>query len=340
MALAIVSVLVWLAVFGVRLARLRRAAGEAKAEEELTTLVLDQLSGYAPSAERFGALPRWKRALLLRILQNLIEQTKGRDQANLVALLRAAGFAVAAHHQVVHGRPAARQTACAILGRLDDDAARSALHGALSDPDEGVRVTAARALLQRDWIDSLHGLLRHLPFSPDDPPIALAEIFAHLPVRLRAEAIALLNDDTLPPEWLRLLALALARSQVFDAFDAVAALRRAKIPRVRAACWVALTELGDPRVGEIVGEGLRDESPDARQVAAYCAGKLGGPELLPEVASLLTQGSWWNRYHAARALLEFGAEGAAALDHYLATAPDDDPARQAWRERTGGFDGR
>lgn len=340
MAFAIASVFVWLAVFGVRIARLRRAAAETKAEEELTTLVLDQLSGYEPSASRFATLPTWKRALLLRILQNLIEQTKGRDQANLVAILRAAGFAETAHHHVVHGRAAERQSACAILSRLDEDTARTALHGALSDPDSGVRLAAARALLQRDWVDSLHQLLAHLPFSSDDPPIALAEIFAHLPARLRSEAIALLSDDALPPEWLRLLALALARNQVFEAFDAIAALRHASIPRVRAACWVALTELGDPRVGEFVAEGLRDEAPDARQVAAYCAGKLGGPELLPHVAALLTQGGWWNRYHAARALLEFGAEGVAALERHLATGPDDDPARQAWREREGGFDGR
>lgn len=338
--LAVASLLVWLAVFATRAARLRRAALDAAAEEELTTLVLDQLAGYAPAADKLAALPARRRTILLRILQNLIEQTKGRDQANLIALLRVAGFADSAHRQLVHGSAAERQAACSVLGQFDDEASRVALHGALEDADAGVRLGAARALLHRDWIDSLRDLLNHLPFSSVDPPLALAEIFAHLPARLHAEAIAIVRDRALPPEWTRLLAIALAREQIFEAFDAIAALRHAPEPRVRAACWVALSELGDPRAGELAAEGLRDEAADVRQVAAQCAGKLGGPELLPTMAALRAQGSWWNRYHTARAVLDFGAAGTATLQAYLAGAPDDDPARQAWREREGGFDGR
>lgn len=335
---AVAAIAVWCGVFLVRAARLRQARLAAMAEEQLTGLVLDQLSGYSGSAPQLQNLPEWKRRLLLRVLQNLIEQTKGRDQANLIAILRDASFHATAMENLRRGRAAERQVACTVLGFFEDARSIEALQAALLDRDDAVRLTAARALLQKDRVDSLRDLLGHLPFSPTDPPLALAELFAYLSPRLHPEAIALLRARALPPEWLRMLAIALGRRQVLDAFDAIASLRHAPEPRVRAAAWVALTELGDPRAGEYVLEGLRDESPDVRQLAGQCAGKLGGPEALPAMAAQLTAGSWWNRYHAANALLEFGAAGSAALQTYLATAPDDDPARQAWREAKGGGD--
>jgi HEAT repeat protein len=337
---AVGAILVWCVVFAVRAHRLKRARREARAEEALTGLVLDQLSGYSAAALHLPTLPRWKRRLLLRVLQRLIEQTKGRDQTQLIGVLHAAGFQTAALQNLRRGRAAERQQACSVLGYFDDESSIAALHAALGDEDDGVRLTAARALLQKDRVESLRALLRCLPFPPDDPPLALAEIFAHLPARLRPEAVALLQERALPSEWLRLLAIALARRQAFEAFDAIAALRHAPEPRVRAAAWVALTELGDPRAGEFVVEGLADPSPDVRQVAGHCAGRLGGPDVIAPLAAQLGTGSWWSRYHAANALLACGRDGAAALEAYLASAPDDDPARQAWRENLSPADGR
>ena len=338
--MSVIAVEVWLAVFFIRTARLRRGKAAAAAEEELTGLVLDQLSGYGGSASKLRGLSPWKRRILLKVLQNLIEQTKGSDQVGLVHILREAGFHAEAMARLKNGRPPARQVAATVLGFFDDERSIEALQDALADPDAAVRLTAARALLHKNRVDSLRDLLRQLPFSPDDPPIALAEIFAQLPARLQAEAVALLASRALPPEWLRMLAIALARKQVFDAFDATAALRRAAEPRVRAAAWVALTELGDPRAGEIVAEGLSDPDDDVRQVASHCAGKLGGPEIVPLLLGLASAGSWWNRYHAAAALIESGAPGEAALQDLLRGAPAEDPVWQAWQELKGGADGR
>ncbi|MBA3849454.1 MAG: hypothetical protein C0502_05590 [Opitutus sp.] len=338
--MSVIAVEVWVVVFFIRSARLRRARLAAAAEEELTALVLDQLSGYAGSAAKLRSLTPWKRRILLRVLQSLIEQTKGSDQAGLVRILREAGFHASALERLDHGRAPARQTACAVLGFFDDERSIGALHRALADPDAAVRLTAARALLHKDRIDSLRALLRQLPFSPADPPLALAAIFAQLPARLHAEAVELLRARALPSEWLRMLALALARKQVFDAFEAIAALRQAAEPRVRAAAWVALGELGDPRAGDFVAGGLRDPDDDVRQAACHCAGKLGGPAVAPLLLGLAKSGGWWSRYHAAAALIEFGAAGAAALQEQLAGAAADDPARQAWQDAQGGADGR
>lgn len=327
-ALALASLLVWLSVFLLRVWRLRRARRHAAAEEELTGYALDQLAGY--STDRPSALPAWKRAILGRVLQSLVEQTKGRDQAQLIALLERSGFRAEAQRQIVHGRAAQRQRACALLAHFDDPGSLAALTAALDDRDAGVRLVAARALLARDRIPSLQGLLAQLDFDRDDPPLSLAELCARLPPSLQPEAVALLGRD-LPPEWLRTLAIALARAQAHDAFAAIVALRQHASPRVRAAAWVALRELGDPRAGELAAAGLADPEPDVQRAAAECAGRLGGPELLPALKGLGQTTDWWTSYRAAAAMWELGAAGRDLLSREHAfLAPG---ARQFWTEK-------
>jgi hypothetical protein len=325
---------VWSGVFAVRVRRLRRARREAAAEEELTGRVLDQISGYSAKSPGagFDQLPRWKRGVLLRVLCRLIEQTKGRDQGQLVGLLRDAGFRDRALADLRQGTGLQRQDACTVLGYFDDEASTAGLRAALDDPDGAVRLTAARALLLKDHVTSLRELLNRLDFSREDPPLILAEIFGNLPARLHEEAVTLLREP-LPPAWLRMLAIALARQQVLAAFEAVADLRRSPVPRVRAAAWVALHELGDPRAGDLVAEGLRDPSPDVRQAASRCAGRLGGPDVLPLLAALLRDPDWWTAFRAARALLATGPAGRALLEEHARTAPEDDAGRQALREQ-------
>lgn len=331
-ALAAASVVVWLGCFQVRLRRLKRAARAAIAEEKLTGLVLDELAGYPVPADTYGRLPRWQQRILLRVLQNLVEQTKGRDQGKLIALMQRVGFLRTALESLTSPSPNERQTACTVLGYFDERAAISALRSALQDPDLAVRLTAARALLQKDKIASLRALLAALNFSPDDPPLILAEIFTRLPASLRPEAAALLTED-IPAEWKRMLVIALGRNQVGGAFDAIAGLRGAGLPRLRAAVWVALRELGDPRAGELVADGLRDPDASVRQAACDCAGALGGPEVLPPLAGLLDDADWWVRFAAASALYETGAEGRRLLEQHSAGADDHDVGLQVWRER-------
>jgi hypothetical protein len=332
--LTIAAVAVWSGVFVVRVRRLRNARLESAAEEELTGRVLDQISGYAGKSggDGLGALPGWKRRVLLRVLCGLIEQTKGRDQGQVVDLLRVAGFRDEALNDLRRGNGPRRQDACSVLGCFDDEASTAALRSALADRDGGVRITAARALLQKDRVDSLRELLECLAFSREDPPLVMAELFANLPTRLQGEAVAMLRDP-LPAEWLRIVAIALARQQAPDVFEPIAALRHSPAPRVRAAAWVALRELGDPRAGDFVAEGLVDPSPDVRQAASRCAGLLGGPEVLPVIAGMLRDPDWWTAFRAAHALLDAGPAGRARLEEHARTAPAGDAGRQALLEQ-------
>lgn len=335
---AVLALAVWCGVFLVRLQRLRRGRREAEAEKELTGSVLDLISGYdhGGALATLNALPPWRRRVLLRVLCGLIEQTKGQDQAQLIELLRTTGFHERALADLRARLPVIRQQACTVLGYFHDEPSVAGVRSVLADPDPAVRLTAAQALLRHDRLASVRELLESLDLPRDDPPLILGEILSQLPARLHGEAVELLRAP-LPPEWLHMLALAVARMQVLAAYDALADLRASPSPRIRAAAWIALGELGDPRAGDIVAEGLADPAPDVRQAACACAGRLGSPEVVPRLAALLRDDDWWTAFRAARALLANGPEGRAALAAHAAAAPVGDAGRQALREHEEGI---
>jgi hypothetical protein len=326
------SVVLWLGCFGYRLHRLRLIQQDEALEEKLTGLVLEEISGEISPSRPFTRLPTGQRRILLRVIQNLIARIKGSDQAKLIALLQREGFMDAALQTLAAGRADERQAACALLSYHADPAALAALHRALGDPDLGVRLTASRALLQKDQIASLGDLLTKLNLSPDDPPLFLAEIFTRLPARLRNEAAHLLGSP-IADEWKRMLAIALGRNQVHEAFPAIAVLCQSTVPRVRAAAWVALREMGDPLASPLLLAALHDPSATVRQAACQFAGAHGDHESLPALRQLLADPDWWVRFAAASALYDFGGEGRQMLELYCITADDLDVGLQVLRER-------
>ncbi len=331
---AALALLIWSVTFLVRAGRLRATERRNAAMAELTAWVLEEVAKDGPVG-RPPPLPPARRRLLSAVLRDLIAGTRGRDQERFIALLETTGLRAEALRSVASGSAPARQEAAEILGHLRDDASRAALAGALDDRDAAVRLVAARALLRQDRIPSLRRLLEQLRFPAADPPLSVADLLDDLPERLRPEAIGLLAADALPAEWRRFLALSLARTQVFAAFDAIAALRRCPDARLRAAAWVALERLGDPRASELVAEGLSDAEVDVRRTAARCAGHLGGPSVVPALERLLASADWWERHQAATALLALGSAGREAVRRHLAVRPDDEAVTQAGEDDHG-----
>jgi HEAT repeat protein len=333
--LAALATVVWAATFGVRIARLRTARRRSEATARLTSWVLEAMAQEAPPA----AAPDWpadQRRLLSHLLRDLIAGTRGRDRNRCVALLATTGLRQDAARALHRRAASARQEAVEVLSHFDDDAAVAAVQSALDDEDPAVRLTAARALVRRDRAGSLRALLERLRLSPEDPPLALADLLDDLAPALQREAIGLLKERSLPPEWTRQLALALARGRVLDAFDALVALRGATEVRLRAAAWVALERLGDPRAAAFLPEGLGDPATDVRQTATECAAQLGGPETVPALARLLGSDDWWERHRAASALLALGADGRDAVERHLAQCPGDEAVNQAREEAKDG----
>jgi HEAT repeat protein len=111
-----------------------------------------------------------------------------------------------------------------------------------------------------------------------------------------------------------MLAIALGRTRTAGARDAIAALLREDDPKLRAAAWIGLAELGDEAARAMLPEGLTDQSADVRLAACQCAKRLQAADCVPALTRLLqSDGDWWVRYRAAQALVTLGAAGRLAI---------------------------
>jgi HEAT repeat protein len=118
----------------------------------------------------------------------------------------------------------------------------------------------------------------------------------------------------MPVNWRRMLVIALGRARVPGALDAITSLLREEDPRLRAAAWIGLAELGDRTVYAMMAKGLADSSADVRITACHCAKRLQATDCIPALRGLLqADGDWWVRYRAAQALADMGPEGRSAL---------------------------
>jgi hypothetical protein len=313
-ALAALSVLVWLGSFLRRQYQLRREARETRAEAELTELILDQTAQKKPDAAPLARLSRLQQGVLLRVLTSLLEQLQGAGRERLIAVAGGMGVRQTLNEVLRCGRIRDRINAAVILGNFRDEAAASSLTTLLHDSEFGVRLAAARALLNHPHSAlTLREFLEALRFSDRDPSIALADIFDHLPSHWHAEAIAMLRGG-LPATWRRMLAIALGRSRIPGALEAVTSLLGEDDPRLRAAAWVALAELADQRIQDRLLEGLVDPSADVRVTACHCAKRLRVADCIPSLTRLLrTDTDWWVRYRAAQALVAMGGTGRSAI---------------------------
>ncbi len=328
--LAVASVVLWTAVFILRVRRLTVDARMVAAKENLMDGLLAEIIDPAAPAVSYAQLPRLKRFVLVQVLQEIVSQIKGAEKDRLIGVLQREGFFEAAVRALWDRRPAERQSACALLGFCPQASSSIALRAALGDPDLGVRLMAARSLLARDEIPSLRGLLESLRLSREDPPLVLTDLLARLPASLRPEAAQLLGE-ALPNEWKRILAIALGRSQAPEAFVSLAVLVRHPADRIRAAAWIALRELGDPQASGLLPLGLTDPSASVRQAACQCAAILGGPQNLSHLTAIVQRDEWEVSHAAARALWALGPEARQILRAHCAPAGELDAGVQVLR---------
>ncbi|HEY0946946.1 MAG TPA: HEAT repeat domain-containing protein [Opitutaceae bacterium] len=332
--LAGTAFVVWAGCFAYHSIRLNRLDREAALEARLTDELLQALADDKAKGSFFSGRPAEEHTILMDVLLQLLDQTRGRDHERMISLLHDAGALESALDKLEHSRrPSQRLQAAQLLGYFREPKALLGLHRALGDRDLAVRLIAARTLLAHDAIPSLRELLGKLALSESDPPLTLADIFQRLPADVRPEAVALLSDGTIPVAWKRMLAIALGRNRAQEAFEPLCALAEAPAPRLRAAAWVALRDLGDPHAAALLPRGFCDPVADVRVVACRCAAVVGGPESIPLLVGLLQDEDWWVRYHAASALCDLGPEGQAALETVTARAAPDDVGTLVCRER-------
>jgi HEAT repeat protein len=331
------AVATWIGVFLVRARRLHQLRRQARTEAELTDIVLALVAADTPEATPLLARPPADRPVLEEVLLQLIAETKGRDHDRLLEIARQVGFPREAVSELAFRFSKRRTRACVWLSHFADPAALAVLRHAMDDRDADVRFAAARALLQHDAVPDLRWLLEKLAPSPDDPPLALADLFHRLPASRQAEAVTLLTSE-LPLRWRSMLAIELARNQVHAALLALRTMISSPEAAPRVAGWLALRELGDPRCAEWLPAAFIDPDTDVRIAACRCASVVGQPETMPLLWRLLGDADWWVRYHAARALAELGDAGRDLIRARgaLAGDPANDVGLQVLREQAGG----
>ncbi len=220
-----------------------------------------------------------------------------------------------------HTDPLTRRHCAALLAEIATLSQRNTLLAALSDDDERVRASAAKAFLRLKTQVALPQLLNHLKdpsalvraaaaqaISQIGDPAAtqpLAEALHDSDPRVRkaaAHALAAVADESAVPAFSQLLSStdtefrtlaiqALSRLKATDFLDEIQGELRYGLPQIRAAAAQALGDMEDPDSQDLLIFALSDPSPLVRAAAADALGKLRSTPSVKPLASLLMSSS-------------------------------------------------
>lgn len=269
--------------------------------------------------------------------------------------------------------PARRREVVQLLANYPAAEVRTALLGALEDPDVGVRAEAAAAVGRvrlreavprlLDWLDEPEGDLRAAAaralgrIGHESAIPSLVRILGDPNGDVRRAGIAALaaigGDEVIVPLLGRLddrepavrVDAATELGRLGDPRAVVPMVGRARddAPEVRAAVYGALGELGDARAVPALIQALRDEAPSARLAAVAALGTLGSEEAVRPLVQLLDPEGDARVARAATAALGRipGASAREAIVRALASSRTRVMATQAIldRVRRGAFAG-
>ena len=258
-------------------------------------------------------------AAVERCAEDLLASISGTELETLSELAQDLGLVDRWRRQIDRGDVESRRRAIAILGRLAGQRVNGALHAALEDPQEAVRLEAARALLRSDGMDDLE---RIFEFATLETPFLRAILVEDL----RPHALTL-SDQAIPrvlasgrPEQVRVALEMIEAWQKTLPVPGVAALLRHPRAELRAQALRVLPYVSaDVDVGRETRLALDDESPAVRIAATRVAGRLGMADAVLELRRQLRHPDRNVAVAAAYALAEVGPEGWNVLEATVRT---------------------
>jgi HEAT repeat protein len=295
-----------------------RAAQRAEARSEpVRPLLLAILGG--DGDDRAAALPalatldRRTWTVVEPAVVDLLGKVRGEGREALVALLVARGV----HERALRGaraRSAVRRgRAAELLGALGTSEAVEALVALLDDPDEEVRLVAARALGRAEDPAAAEALVRSLGGSRAVPQRVVARSLARLGSGAEPALVAALGSADVLTRAVAADILGLVGA-VGSVPVLAAAVRDPEGGEVRIRAARALGRLGlsggAPPLLEAVAE---DNPPALRAVAARALGDVGDATATVVLTSLLGDADHQVAQNAATALSRCGATGVQAL---------------------------
>jgi HEAT repeat protein len=264
-------------------------------------------------------------AVVERCAQELLASISGSELDRLSELAQELGLVERWRRRARRGSIESRRRAIAILGRLTGPRVNGALRDALADPEESVRLEAARALLRTDGMDDVERIFdlatREAPF-----------LRAILVEDLRPHALTL-SEQAIPrvltagrPEQVRVALEMIEAWQKTLPVHGVTALLRHPRPELRAQALRILPYVAaDVDVERETRVALADDVAGVRIAATWVAGRLGMEAAVDELRRQLAHPDRSVAVAAAYALAEVGPRGWVALEETVRDDPGAAP---------------
>ncbi|MDH5666243.1 MAG: HEAT repeat domain-containing protein [Rhodospirillaceae bacterium] len=246
------------------------------------------------------------------MVMQLLGSVKGDTRDLLIALLWGVGVRDKALKSIKIGDDIEKQKAIEVLSLFSDMDVLAALHMAMDDENQNIRLMAAEALAENDPGLSVTELVEKLDIGGTVRSRMLREIFLKVGRNHVKDLVDLLEGVAI--EDIAVLTLyAIGRVQDYSAVPAIVKQMKSKHVNVRAEALRALNAIGHPKCMPAVVAAIYDEAWPVRAQAAVCAGNIGFVEAIEPLIELLDDEEWWARFRAAEALVKLGANGMAAL---------------------------
>ena len=319
-ALALACALLLVAA-AVRMRRLRTARADDRARRRWMPVFQAALTGR--SRVLAPAMPRRDRTAAVQAWNQLMGTVRGEGRTRLGRCGVALGFAEHARAAVARRRGRERLGAVVALGHLRDRPSWDGLVSLLDDPNSGVRLDAARALVRIDQTAAIELLVPLFLEAERWYPAAAVSVLSEA----EAERVSAALDAAVgaaDAAGRRQLARILGRLHAPAARVAVRRLLAGAEDdhELLAACLDALAGCGEAADAERVRPLLDHAAWFVRLKAVTALGHLGGTEDLGRLSRLLSDSEWWVRYRSAQALAAVPGLGRGQLELLRRDHPD------------------
>lgn len=274
------------------------------------------------------ALRRKELPVVLAEWSRVQEVVRGEATDNLNRLAHRLDFHKAALRMVA-GRPLRNRLIGIItLGHLREPQYRSVVFPLLDSADARISLAAARALVQMAPEVGVPRVVVRAGTRSEWPLVRLAMILKEASAGRVCESLLDNVEKSTVPALPRLLKL-MKGIECPNRWAAIQhAIGASSDPDIRA---VSLSVLEDPEGLEFARESCAHDTWFVRVQAASALGRIGAPEDVDRLVTMLSDPVWWVRYRAAEALIELPSTSTEEMKH-LSHSSLDRFARDILRE--------
>lgn len=262
-----------------------------------------------PAMARDATLPRCKRRdriMLLDIWNRIRYSVVGPAADNLITVAERVGLDHVAG-ELLHSRdPHDKLLAIQSLGHLRYDDYRDVMAAFVDSEDTIISITAALALVEIDPDFAVKGIVPRIVRRRDWPKIQVSEFLRNAGRERIAEPMYRALRTAGDEDTVYLLQFAgLMEAEVLEAL-VVELIRESRNPAVLNAAMKLVSGFdGVPRLASLT----RHDEWFVRMQAAKLIGRLGEPEHVSMLESMLDDREWWVRYRAAQSLVSLPCLG-------------------------------